>query len=89
MRSVHCDHATVAALSFHPGRCTTAREREVVALTAEGRSNRGIREKLVLSPKAVESRVNGISRSSGSLPRPTVTGACWPSSSSFGKQTDS
>jgi DNA-binding NarL/FixJ family response regulator len=38
----------------------TPREREVLALMAEGRSNRGICDKLVLSPKTVESHVNGI-----------------------------
>ena len=38
----------------------TAREREVLSLMAEGRSNRGICDKLVLSPKTVESHVNNI-----------------------------
>jgi DNA-binding NarL/FixJ family response regulator len=36
------------------------REREVLSLMAEGRSNRGICEKLVLSPKTVETHVNSI-----------------------------
>jgi DNA-binding NarL/FixJ family response regulator len=36
------------------------REREVLSLMAEGRSNRGICEKLVLSPKTVETHVNAI-----------------------------
>jgi DNA-binding NarL/FixJ family response regulator len=38
----------------------TAREREVLALMAEGLSNRGICEKLFLSPKTVETHVNSI-----------------------------
>lgn len=38
----------------------TAREREVLSLMAQGRSNRGICEKLVLSPKTIESHVNNI-----------------------------
>jgi len=38
----------------------TPREREVLALMAEGRSNRGICQKLVLSPKTVETHVNSI-----------------------------
>jgi DNA-binding NarL/FixJ family response regulator len=38
----------------------TTREREVLALMAEGRSNRGICDKLFLSPKTVESHVRQI-----------------------------
>lgn len=38
----------------------TPREREVLGLMAEGRSNQGICEKLVLSPKTIESHVNAI-----------------------------
>ena len=38
----------------------TPRELEVLSLMAEGRSNRGICEELVLSPKTVESHVNRI-----------------------------
>lgn len=38
----------------------TPREREVLALMAEGRSNRGIREQLFLSAKAVEGHVRNI-----------------------------
>jgi DNA-binding NarL/FixJ family response regulator len=38
----------------------TAREREVLALMAEGRSNRGICERLFLSPKTVEAHVKHI-----------------------------
>jgi DNA-binding NarL/FixJ family response regulator len=38
----------------------TGREREVLALIAEGRSNQGIAEALVLSPKTVEAHVGRI-----------------------------
>jgi DNA-binding NarL/FixJ family response regulator len=38
----------------------TPREREVLALMAEGRSNQGICKKLFVSPKTVETHVNSI-----------------------------
>jgi DNA-binding NarL/FixJ family response regulator len=38
----------------------TEREREILALMAEGRSNAGICERLVLSPRTVESHVRAI-----------------------------
>ena len=38
----------------------TEREREVLALMAEGRSNQGIGSKLFLSPKTVETHVHGV-----------------------------
>jgi DNA-binding NarL/FixJ family response regulator len=38
----------------------TPREREILALMAEGRSNHGISKKLYLSPKTVESHVHNI-----------------------------
>jgi DNA-binding NarL/FixJ family response regulator len=38
----------------------TPREREVLGLMAEGRSNQAICEKLFLSPKTIESHVNSI-----------------------------
>lgn len=44
------------------------REREVLALMAEGRSNRGICEKLVVSPKTVETHVNAIFTKLGLAP---------------------
>ncbi|MGH8774477.1 MAG: response regulator transcription factor [Jiangellaceae bacterium] len=38
----------------------TDREREVLGLMAEGRSNRAIREQLFLSPKTVEAHVRQV-----------------------------
>ena len=40
----------------------TAREQEVLALLAEGRSNAGIAERLVMSPKTVETHIAAIFR---------------------------
>jgi DNA-binding NarL/FixJ family response regulator len=40
----------------------SAREREVLALMAEGRSNQGVGRKLFLSPKTVETHIHGIFR---------------------------
>jgi DNA-binding NarL/FixJ family response regulator len=48
----------------------TPREREVLGLMAEGRSNRGVCEKLVLSPKTVESHVNAIFSKLDLMPAP-------------------
>jgi DNA-binding NarL/FixJ family response regulator len=38
----------------------TEREREILAMMAEGRSNHGICERLVLSPRTIESHVRTI-----------------------------
>jgi DNA-binding NarL/FixJ family response regulator len=43
-----------------PLEALTPREREVLGLMAEGLSNRGICERLVLSPKTIETHVNSI-----------------------------
>jgi DNA-binding NarL/FixJ family response regulator len=48
----------------------TPREREVLGLMAEGLSNRGICEKLVVSPKTIESHVNSIFWKLGLVPVP-------------------
>lgn len=48
----------------------TEREREVLALMAEGRSNQGIGERLFLSPKTVETHVHRILRKLDLSPAP-------------------
>src|SRR5205085_7751443 len=47
----------------------TEREREVLALMAEGRSNQGIAERLFLAPKTVETHVHRIFYKLGLFPR--------------------
>ena len=54
----------------------TPREREVLAAMAEGKSNAGIAEQLVVTEAAVEKHVGRSSPSSASGPRPPSTGAC-------------
>jgi DNA-binding NarL/FixJ family response regulator len=57
------DPTIVARLVAHPTKVLdelTEREREVLALIAEGRSNTGISELLFLSPKTVEAHVKHI-----------------------------
>jgi DNA-binding NarL/FixJ family response regulator len=48
----------------------TSREREVLALMAEGRSNQAICRKLFLSPKTIETHVSSIFLKLGLLPAP-------------------
>jgi DNA-binding NarL/FixJ family response regulator len=48
----------------------TAREREVLGLMAEGLSNRGISDRLFLSPKTVETHINSIFTKLGLSPAP-------------------
>ena len=48
----------------------TPREREVLELMAQGLSNRGICDKLVVSPKTVETHVNSIFLKLGLMPAP-------------------
>jgi DNA-binding NarL/FixJ family response regulator len=61
------DPTIVARLIRHrrnvgPLSLLTARERDVLELMAEGHSNQGICERLVLSPKTVEGHVNNLFR---------------------------
>ena len=58
----------------------TPREREVLGLMAEGRSNRGIAEELVVTEDAVEKHVNNLLRKldiTGARPTIVVCWRCW------------
>ena len=58
----------------------TDREREVLALMAEGHSNDGICNQLFLSPKTVETHVRHILLKLGIGEHPTTTAGCSPCS---------
>jgi DNA-binding CsgD family transcriptional regulator len=58
----------------------TGRERDILALMAQGRSNRAIGNRLFLSPKTVETHVGAISPSLACYRPPTTTGESSPSS---------
>ena len=58
----------------------TEREREVLALMAEGRSNQAICDRLFLAPKTVEAHIANIFSKLELLPPRTTTGACSRSS---------
>jgi hypothetical protein len=56
----------------------TERELDVLALMAEGRSNRAIGERLSFPSTPSRSMSRASLRPFRSLSRPTITGACWP-----------
>jgi DNA-binding NarL/FixJ family response regulator len=60
--------AQLLARSRHPLRALTPREREVLALMAEGRSNSAIARALVVSGGAVEKHINSIFTKLGLMP---------------------
>jgi DNA-binding NarL/FixJ family response regulator len=56
----------------------TERELEVLALMAEGRSNKAIAERLFITENTVEKHVRGSPRRFASASPPTTAGASWP-----------
>jgi DNA-binding CsgD family transcriptional regulator len=58
----------------------TAREHNVLALMAEGRSNGAIAERLIVSERAVEKHISNIFSKLGLPPSDPTTAGCWPSS---------
>ena len=70
--------ASRAAQTDGPARRLTPREREVLALMAEGRSNAAIARELVLTVGAVEKHVASIlGKLAACRRRTTTTAACW------------
>jgi DNA-binding NarL/FixJ family response regulator len=66
----------------------TGRERDILALIAEGRSNHAICERLFLSPKQSKPTSDPSSPSSACHPRPTTTAASSPYSCTSGTHED-
>jgi hypothetical protein len=64
----------------------TERERTVLSLIAEGRSNRAIAKQLYLSLRAVERHVQALSRSCGCPTARTTSGGCSPCSRCSGAE---
>ena len=62
----------------HPLHTLTDREREVLELVAEGRSNRGIGERLAVTERAVQKHVTSIFAKLALPPTRTTTVASWP-----------
>jgi DNA-binding CsgD family transcriptional regulator len=62
----------------------TARERQLLALMAEGHSNTAIVQQLVLSASAVENTSAASSPSSACTPMTPSTAGCWASSPTSG-----
>jgi DNA-binding NarL/FixJ family response regulator len=69
-----------------PRSALSARETEVLALMAEGRSNRAISDRLFVGEKTVESHVASISPSLGCCQPLMTTGGFLPSSLTSGSQ---
>ena len=61
----------------NPVETLTEREREVLAVMAEGRSNQAICQRLHLSPKTVEAYVRSVFTKLGCTRATTTTGGCW------------
>ena len=64
----------------------TEREREVLALMAEGRSNRAIAERLVVTERTVEKHVDSILVKLDLPQSPTTTGGCSPCSRTWARR---
>ena len=66
----------------------TPREREVLELMAEGRSNQGIADRMEISERGVQKHVTAIFEKLGLAPAPTITAACSRSSPTCAPDAD-